>query len=315
MPAIRLENLSRRYGSVRALDGLSLEVPDGSVFGFLGPNGAGKTTTLRILTGLAHASGGHAWLAGHEVGRETAAISRLFGYLPEEPALYTYLTPTELLIYIAGIFGIPSAQRAARAQELLQQVGLSAAAKRGIGGFSHGMRQRLGIAQALVNRPQVLLLDEPVSALDPVGRLEVLELIEGLRSSCTVLLCSHILADVERVCDTVAIIDHGRLLVQARQQDLLARYALPLLELVCEPSPVFEAWLATLRAQTWLDNLTVNGTQLRLSVNDLDAAKRELLPSALQAGLVITRYQVVTPTLEDVFMRLVKPAALEEAAR
>lgn len=315
MPAIRLENLSRRYGAVRALDGLSLEVPEGSVFGFLGPNGAGKTTTLRILTGLAHADNGRAWLAGHEVGREPAAIARVCGYLPEEPAFYTYLTPTELLVYIAGIFGLPAAQRSLRTTELLEQVGLSAVAKRRIGGFSHGMRQRLGIAQALVNRPQVLLLDEPVSALDPVGRAEVLALIERLRSSCTVVLCTHILADVERVCDSVAIIDQGRLLVQARQQELLARYALPLLEIVCEPSPAFNPWLADLRTRPWLDTLTVTDTQVRLSVNDLEAAKRDLLPSALQAGLVLTRYQVVTPTLEDVFMRLVKPKAPEEAAQ
>jgi ABC-2 type transport system ATP-binding protein len=161
----------------------------------------------------------------------------------------------------------------------------------------------------------VLLLDEPVSALDPVGRLEVLELIERLRSSCTVLLCSHILADVERVCDSVAIIDQGRLLVQARQQELLARYALPLLEIVSEPSPAFAPWLANLRTNPWLDTFTTTDTEVRLSVNDLEAAKRELLPSALQAGLVLTRYQVVTPTLEDVFMRLVKPQAQEEAAR
>lgn len=315
MPAIELDNLTRSFGAVQALRGLSLEVPEGSVFGFLGPNGAGKTTTLRILTGLARSSSGRAWVAGREVGRENADIVRVCGYLPEEPAFYTYLTPTELLDYIAGIYGIPSAQRAARTAELLAQVGLGAVAKRRIGGFSHGMRQRLGIAQALVNHPQVLLLDEPVSALDPVGRVEVLELIERLRTSCTILLCSHILADVERVCDSVAIIDKGRLLVQARQQDLLARYALPLLEIVCEPNPAFDPWLADLRRHPWLDRLTVIDTQVRLAVNDIEAAKRELLPSALQAGLVLTRYQVVTPTLEDVFMRLVKPQASEEAAQ
>ncbi|MHB9032015.1 MAG: ABC transporter ATP-binding protein [Anaerolineae bacterium] len=307
MPAIVVENLAKRYGLIRALDGLSLEVPEGAVFGFLGPNGAGKTTTLRILTGLARATGGSAWVAGHAVGREGAAISRLCGYLPEEPAFYTYMTPTEFLGYIGGIYGLDAAERRARAAELLELVGLSEAAKRRIGGFSRGMRQRLGIAQALVQRPAVLLLDEPVSALDPIGRAEVLSLIERLRASCTILLSTHILADVERVCDTVAIIDRGKLLVQAPKDDLLARYALPLLELTCEPSPALEGWLSAVQARPWFAALDRRDHTLRFTVTDLEAARSELLPAALAAGLKPLSYQVARPTLEDVFIRLVQP--------
>jgi ABC-type lipopolysaccharide export system ATPase subunit len=164
MNAVSIKGLKKQYGAVCALDGLNLEVAEGSVFGFLGPNGAGKTTTIRILTGLARASAGHAWVAGVEVGKGDGQLSRRIGHLPEEPAFYTWMTPEEYLDHIGCIFGVPASARKARTKELLKLVGLADARKRRIGGFSRGMRQRLGLAQALVNHPEVIFLDEPVSA-------------------------------------------------------------------------------------------------------------------------------------------------------
>jgi len=208
-----------------------------------------------------------------------------------------------LLDYVGRIFGLTGQERAARVEELLELVGLAVAAKRRIGGFSHGMRQRLGIAQALVNRPAVLFLDEPVSALDPAGRREVLDLILRLRGTCTVVMSTHILADVERVCDVVGIIDQGRMVVTAAQEELTARYAVPAFEI--ESDGDLAGWVETLARLSWVDNASVEGRRARVVVRDVEVAKQELLLAALQAGLVLTRYEMMRPSLEDVFLRLV----------
>jgi len=307
MIAIRTTGLRKTFGSVRALDGLDLEVKAGTIFGFLGPNGAGKTTTIRILTGLARPTAGRAWVTGIETPARRRDVARRIGYLPEEPPFYPWMTPPELLDHVGRIFGLSAGERAARTKELLELVGLAGVSKRRIGGFSHGMRQRLGIAQALVNRPEVLFLDEPVSALDPAGRKEVLELIQRLRGQCTVLISTHILADIERVCDTVGIIDKGRMVTVAGQDELLARYAIPAFEVECngETAGRLDEWAAQVRRLPWADSVVTDGPTARVVVNDVQAAQRELLPTALQAGLILTRYQVVRPSLEDVFLRLV----------
>ena len=211
MAAIRIAGLHKSFGQVRALDGLSLTVEPGSVFGFLGPNGAGKTTAMRILTGLAHADAGQAWIDGLEVTAGRRRVGSRIGYLPQDPSFYPWMTAREFIDHVGRVFGLPAGERVARTEELLRLVGLADAAGRRVGGYSGGMGQRLGIAQALVNRPPVLLLDEPVSGLDPAGRKDLLELIEHLRGQCTVFMSTHILADVERVCDTVGIINRGRM--------------------------------------------------------------------------------------------------------
>jgi ABC-2 type transport system ATP-binding protein len=306
MNAIRIEGLQKLYGSVRALDGLDLSVESGTVFGFLGPNGSGKTTTIRLLTGLARPTAGRAWVAGVEIGqagRHVRSLASRIGHLPEEPVFYPWMTPREFLDYVGRLFGLNANERATRSSELLELVGLNAAGKRRIGGFSRGMRQRLGLAQALVNRPEVLFLDEPVSALDPVGRKEVLELIEHLRKQCTIFMSTHILADVERVCDTVGIIARGRMVVQAQREALLNQYAMPILEIMAEAN--IGEWAATIRSQPWVQSVAVDGQVARVTVSDMVAAKRELLSSALGAGLAVTHYELVKPSLEDIFLRLV----------
>jgi ABC-2 type transport system ATP-binding protein len=205
------------------------------------------------------------------------------------------------------VFGLSASERTARVKELLDLVGLAEVGKRRIGGFSRGMRQRLGLAQALVNRPEVLLLDEAVSALDPAGRKEVLELIERLRGQCTVFMSTHILADVERVCDTIGIIARGRLVTQAPREALLDQYGIPAFEV--EVDSGFEeplnAWAEVLRQKSWVQSASTSSLKSRVIVHEIETAKRELLPSAVQAGLVLTRYEMVRPSLEDVFLRLV----------
>ena len=310
--AVRTEGLVKEFGTIRALDELSLEVQAGTVFGFLGPNGAGKTTTIRILTGLAHATRGKAWAAGVEVSGDGGKTARHIGYLPEEPAFYGWLNPREYLEHVGRVFGIPADERIKRAKELLGLVGLTEDSKRRIAGFSRGMRQRLGLAQALVNQPEVLFLDEPVSALDPAGRKEVLELIEQMQGKCTVFMSTHILADVERICDSVGIINHGKMVSMAPRQELLERYAVPAIELAVEAPQQAQlaAWAEGIRSLTWVKSCTRDEAVLRVIVSELETAKVQLLASALQAGLVLERYEVVRPSLEDVFLQLVNGTEL-----
>ncbi len=306
MTAIRTENLQKYYGSVRALDGLTLTVEPGTVFGFLGPNGAGKTTTIRMLTGLAHPTGGTAWVAGENIA-QSEKVTRRIGYLPEEPAFYNWMTPAEYLDHVGRLFGLADKERAQRTAELLDLVELAQVRKRRIGGFSRGMRQRLGLAQALVTRPEVLFLDEPVSALDPAGRKEVLEMIEGLRGKCTVFMSTHILEDVERVCDTIGILNHGKLIVEARQAELLERYSIPAFELEIEPGceDQLKQWLGTLKGIDWVRSTAMEAGTARVVVNDVEVARKTLLAMAVQAGLDLRRYEVVRPSLEDIFLRIV----------
>lgn len=306
MDAIRCEKLTKRYGSVLALDGLDLAVPTGVVFGFLGPNGAGKTTTIKLLTGLTRPTAGRAWLAGAEVtGGDGAARSR-YGYLPEEPAMYGWMSGREFLTFCGQLFGLEGHTLARRVEELLELVDLKEAAKRRIGGYSRGMRQRLGIAQALINRPPVLLLDEPASALDPMGRREVLGLLDRLRHEATVFMSTHILADVERVCDRVAILDRGRLLAEAGQAELRERYAAPVFEVELEGAGAAEALQAKIAGERWLAQATIQNDTLRVVASDLAAAKEELPRAVVASGLTLRRYELKLPSLEDVFVRLVK---------
>lgn len=306
MEAIRIEGLHKRFGRVRALDGLDLVVEAGLVYGFLGPNGAGKTTTLRILSGLARPSAGRAFVAGVEVRK--GDVRSKVGYLPEVPAFYGWMTPREFLAdLVAPLYGLSPAEGRARAQEVLRTVGLEEVAGRRIGGFSRGMRQRLGLAQALLSRPEVLLLDEPVSALDPAGRYELLEQIAGLRGQATVFMSSHILADVERICDAVAIIDRGRLVVASGREKLLARYARPVLEVEFDaPREAVEGWARTLEGNRLVAGVRVEGRVAYLATGDFERARSELPALVAAAGLIVQRYEWSRPTLEDVFLHLVR---------
>ncbi len=305
MEAIRVEGLCKTFGQVVALDDLNLTVSPGSVFGFLGPNGAGKTTTLRILTGLARPTAGRAWVAGLEIGQ--GDVRHKLGYLPEVPAFYGWMNPREYLAdLVAPLFDLRPAEGRQRADELLALAGLTDVAKRRIGGFSRGMRQRLGVAQALMNRPEVLLLDEPVSALDPAGRHEILEFVEQLRGKMTVFMSTHILADVERVCDTVGILNKGRLVVQAGREELLARYAQPVLEVEFDaPVAQTQDWARRIEGHDLIEGAGVEGRVVRLAVRHAEQVKLALPGLIAEAGLPVQRYQWSRPSLEDVFLRLV----------
>ncbi len=222
-PVIRTDELSKTYKGVRALESLDLEVPGNSIFGFLGPNGAGKTTTIKLLLGLIRPTGGSAEVFGHDIVGDTIDVRRRIGYLAQEPRYYEHMTARETLRFTARCFySGPKAVLERRVEETLELVGLTDKADRPIRGFSSGERQRLGIGQAQVNEPDLLILDEPASSLDPMGRRDVLAIMERLRERSTVFYSTHILDDVQRVSDTVAILNNGELVAKAPIEELLA---------------------------------------------------------------------------------------------
>jgi len=303
--SVQVEALKKTYGAVHALDGLDLEVTPGTVFGFLGPNGAGKTTTLRILTGLARPTSGTAQVAGLDVLKDPGKLSRRIGHLPEEPAFYGWMTPREFLDYLGRLYSLSSSERSSRTRELLALVRMEEVSRRRIAGFSRGMRQRLGVAAALIHHPEVLFLDEPASALDPAGRKEVLDLIGSLRGQCTVLMSTHILADVERVCDVVGIIAKGRMLVQSPRAALLERYAIPAFEVEADDHAALAGWVEELRRLPWVTSVAPRNGAFRITVRDVQSAKHALLALAVNSGISLNRYEEVRPSLEDVFLQLV----------
>jgi ABC-2 type transport system ATP-binding protein len=309
-PAIEIRGLTKRSRFDTALDGLDLDVPAGSIFGFLGPNGAGKTTTLRLLTGLARPTAGRATVAGIDATTGGRRLAERIGALDQDPRYYGWMTGRELLTFTGRLHGLRGTGLAARVDETLATIGLTEAARRRVGAYSGGMRQRLGIGQAILPRPQVLFLDEPVSSLDPEGRRDVLDLIEGLRGTCTVFMSTHILNDVERVCDHVAILNHGRLVTATTMAQLLARHAQPVLEIEAEPgqAPATETLAAALRAQPWAKEVTVSRELVRVLVTDAAAAAPVAFALVAQSGLRVARFERVRPTLEDVFLALVGTA-------
>ena len=300
--AVELRGLTKVYGDVCALDGVDLSVPAGSVFGFLGPNGAGKTTTLRILTGLARPTAGVARVLGTEVGDATNDVRAEIGFLPDVPGFYDWMTAREFLTFAGSLFGVGGPVLAERAEALLTLAGLSEVDTR-IGGYSRGMRQRLGVAQALINAPKLLMLDEPTSALDPFGRKEVLEMIASLAGRTTVLFSTHILADVERVCDQVAILDCGRVVRQAPMAELTRRTGAQ--QLLVEVTGSIDALAAEFAAASWASAVAREGALLTLTVSDLDAAGRAVPAAVAAAGAGLVRLEPAEAALEDVFVELV----------
>ena len=308
--AISTAGLTRHYPGVQALTDLTLDVPSGTVFGFLGPNGAGKTTALKVLAGLARATSGQATVDGVRVSA-AGDHRRHLGYLAQDPRFYGWMTGRETLRYVASYRGI-EADRERQISDLLARVGIADAADRRTSTYSGGMRQRLGIAQALVGRPAVILLDEPVSALDPIGRKDVLDLMRELKGETTVFYSTHILDDVQRVSDHVAILDHGRLVKAAPTHVLLGSFTANTLRVV----------LGGAKAATEVGMRQIPGvasvTVVSRSGNDTAydvvtqagasaAVQREITLFAVNAGLTLIANAEETLDLETVFLRLIDP--------
>lgn len=303
MPTIFCENLTKRYGSVEALRGLSFAVENGGCIGFLGPNGAGKTTTIRILTGLASPTGGKAVVDGLDAVTQRDQVRSRIGYLAQSPAFYNYMTGEEFMLWTASLFHLDGQVARSRTEELLKRVSLWEARRRAIGGYSGGMRQRLGLAHAMINKPKILFLDEPVSALDPIGRHEILTLIDQLRNECTVFMSTHVLGDVERVCDRVIIVRQGTVAVEAAIDELREQYASPVFTVEVETRDADMAQV--LQALPFVGGVRRDGAVYRVAATDVARARRELPQAVVATGVTLLRYGVEAPNLEDIFLKVV----------
>ena len=308
-PAISTVGLTKHFPGVAALTDLSLDVPAGSIYGFLGPNGAGKTTTLKILAGLATPTSGTASVAGIPVAAG-AGYRRQVGFLAQEPRFYGWMSGRDTLRFVASLYPEAGRADAARIDAILARVGLADSAERRTRTYSGGMRQRLGIAQALVGDPAVLLLDEPVSALDPIGRHEVLDLMRELRGDVTVFYSTHILDDVERVSDHVAILDGGRLVRSAPTAELLASFAQDQLRVVLGGAD--DATTIALTAIGGVESVEpaerdadLRGYVIRVRPGATAAVQASVTRFAADHGLTVTENHLVRLGLEDVFLRLV----------
>ena len=307
--AISTAGLTKHYDKVRAVTDLSLEVPAGSVYGFLGPNGAGKTTVLKVLAGLIRPTSGSASIAGVPLAAGEA-YRREVGFLAQEPRFYDWMTGREVVRFVGSLVPDERVSDPAWIDRVIATVGLTDAADRRTKTYSGGMRQRLGIAQAMVTRPRVLLLDEPVSALDPIGRREVLDLMAELKGETTVFYSTHILDDVQRVSDRVAIIDHGRLVREAATSELLASFTLDQLRISiggADDSTAVD--LAAVEGVLSVEASARDGDLrtylVKIHPEDAQRVQRSVTRFAAGRGLTLTENGLVRLALEDVFLRLV----------
>ncbi|HSD85367.1 MAG TPA: ABC transporter ATP-binding protein [Anaerolineae bacterium] len=307
---IETHGLSKAYKDIAALKSLDLTVSKNSIFGFLGPNGAGKTTTIKLLLGLAKPTAGSATVFGHDIVHDNVEIRKRVGYLAQDPRYYEYMSARETLCYTAHFFFTgPEKEIEARVTDTLELVGLSDKADRPIKGFSGGERQRLGIAQAQINYPDLLILDEPAASLDPQGRRDVLEVMERLRKHTTIFYSTHILSDVQRVSDTVAILNKGQLVAQAPIEQLLAGSGAIIYVMILKGNAATVQ--QQISSQPWVSALEATATdaqtEWQVTVTDEAAAEDQLLRLVLaDPQLRVSEFGRKKYELEEVFLNLVE---------
>ncbi|HET9912570.1 MAG TPA: ABC transporter ATP-binding protein, partial [Anaerolineales bacterium] len=294
---------------VHALKSLDLRVPQNSIFAFLGPNGAGKTTTIKLLLGLLKPTSGSGQILAMDIVQDSVDIRVWIGYLPQDARFYEHMTARQTLEYTARFFYTgPTSEIDERVNEMIELVGLEGKADRPIKGFSGGERQRLGIAQAQVNYPDLLILDEPAASLDPQGRRDVLEVMSRLRKYTTIFYCTHILDDAQRVSDQVAIVNQGELITQTSVKDLLAGTG----DLVYSVTLKGDAQIAYRRIaqQPWISKIESSHegeqTTWQVSVTDETAAKDQLMSLLVSNGLKISNFSRKEQNLEDVFLNIIE---------
>jgi len=300
MTLVEVSGLKKSFQGTEVIKGLDFSLDRGKCIALLGPNGAGKTTILRMLSGLMKPTSGSISFSTNGKGED---IRHLIGYLPQFPVYYDWMTAKEFLQYVGRLAGLSSREAKGRTIELLKRVGIEEAKNRRIAKFSGGMKQRLGIAQALIHRPLLLMLDEPVSALDPFGRREVLELLEELKKETTILFSTHILNDAEEVCDKILFLHKGRIVETGTMEELKDRYMEARIDFSFKQNA--DKYVTLFAASPLVNSLETQGDTVRVEVANLEKARSYFLNRIAEENWSLTKFEISSMTLEDIFMKVV----------
>lgn len=305
MSVLTIQGLSKSFETQKIIDNLNMSVPEGSVFGFIGKNGAGKTTTMKMVLGLLQPDSGKICVCDEPVRFGQTKTNQYIGYLPDVPEFYNYMTPMQYLKLCGEVIGLSKSDILKRSQELLSLVGLNSITKQ-IGGFSRGMKQRLGIAQALLTQPKLLICDEPTSALDPVGRKEILDILYKISGTTTVLFSTHILSDVERICDHAAFLNEGKIAVSGTLAEIKALHGHD--SLLLEFST--DRDLQNFKKQTPIEPLLLhseeNNRELILHSRNMENVQKCLFAVLAETGICPIKIELMEPSLESLFLEVVK---------
>ncbi|WP_102274917.1 ABC transporter ATP-binding protein [Cytobacillus massiliigabonensis] len=301
MSVVQVKNLKKSFQKHEVIKGLDFQLMDNKCIALLGANGAGKTTTLQMLSGLIKPTAGEIFFSGSQKGED---FRHLIGYLPQHPVFYEWMTGREFLEYAGKLSGLSKKESKMRAQELLKLVGIEEAKNRRIGKYSGGMKQRLGIAQAIIHRPKLVILDEPVSALDPFGRREVLELMGRLKKETAILFSTHILNDAEEVCDEILFLHNGRLVEAGSMEQLRDKHQQAKIDLEFKGDAASYAELLT--AFVNVQSHAIVGNKISFFVKDIELAKTGFLKVIAEKNLPLLKFEISRTSLEEVFMRVVE---------
>lgn len=303
MEALKIENLHKSFGKNTIINGLSMSIPENTIFGFLGKNGAGKTTTMKMILGFLKKDEGSIEVFGEEVSFGQSKTNRFIGYLPDVPEFYGYMTAKEYLNLCGSITGLSKNEIKKKSEELLELVGLRNVNKR-ISGYSRGMKQRLGIAQALLNSPKLLICDEPTSALDPLGRKEILDIILKIKDFTTVIFSTHILSDVEAICDHVVVLDKGKNVLEGSIDELKNIKRKNTIKIRFKSDKELKAF----KSLDKFSNLVTNekGDTLYLTDEDNQLKDLDILYELYKLNIFPLEIKIEEPTLENIFMEVTK---------
>ena len=303
MEALKIENLHKSFGKNTIINGLSMSIPENTIFGFLGKNGAGKTTTMKMILGFLKKDEGSIEVFGEEVSFGQSKTNRFIGYLPDVPEFYGYMTAKEYLNLCGSITGLSKNEIENKSEELLELVGLRDVNKR-ISGYSRGMKQRLGIAQALLNSPKLLICDEPTSALDPLGRKEILDIILKIKDSTTVIFSTHILSDVEAICDHVVVLDKGKNVLEGSIDELKNIKRKNTIKIRFKSDKELKAF----KSLDKFSNLVTNekGDTLYLTDEENHLKDIDILCELYKLNIFPLEIKIEEPTLENIFLEVTK---------
>ena len=303
MDALKIDNLHKSFGKNTIINGLSMSIPENTIFGFLGKNGAGKTTTMKMILGFLKKDEGSIEVFGEEVSFGQSKTNRFIGYLPDVPEFYGYMTAKEYLNLCGAITGLSKNEIENKSEELLELVGLRDVNKR-ISGYSRGMKQRLGIAQALLNSPKLLMCDEPTSALDPLGRKEILDIILKIKDFTTVIFSTHILSDVEAICDHVVVLDKGKNVLEGSIDELKNIKRKNTIKIRFKSDKELKAFKSLDKFSNMLTN--EKGDTLYLTDEDNQLKDIDILYELYKLNIFPIEIKIEEPTLENIFMEVTK---------